>query len=97
MTTAAGIGPDVAARIIRISLGGEITPKIKNVLDAIESLDGYPVLQETVTEAGGQTARTTLTLKKVEKKKIDKALFDVPEGYRKVDPTAMPGRPGAAR
>lgn len=51
-----------------------------NIMGMLKELDGYPV--QTITKMMGGSVVTTL--KKVETKKIDKALFKVPKGYKLV-------------
>lgn len=51
-----------------------------NIMGMLKELDGYPV--QTVTKMMGGSVVTTL--KKVETKKIDKAMFKVPKGYKLV-------------
>jgi hypothetical protein len=51
--------------------------KQMNVAGLVSEIDGFPV--QTITHMMGGT--TTVTLKKIEKKKLSPTLFTVPEGY----------------
>ncbi|GBC62935.1 hypothetical protein DENIS_3919 [Desulfonema ishimotonii] len=57
-----------------------------NVAGMMEQLNGFPV--QTVMETMGMT--TVTTLKRIEEKVLDKNLFKVPAGYKKVEMPTMP-------
>ncbi|MGI9220158.1 MAG: DUF4412 domain-containing protein [Woeseiaceae bacterium] len=57
----------------------------ENPMGLMEEIDGFPV--RTVDYVDGQKHSET-TLESVQEKGLDAALFDVPDGYRKVDPFA---------
>ena len=57
----------------------------ENPMDLMEEINGFPV--RTIDYVDGQK-RSETTLESVQEKGLDAALFDVPDGYRKVDPFA---------
>lgn len=62
----------------------ESNPMMKrmNVVGLMKEIDGFPV--QTISEVMGGT--TTVTLKKIEKKKLDEKIFLVPKDYKLVQP-----------
>ena len=57
----------------------------ENPMGLMEKIDGFPV--HTIDYYDGEVASET-TLQSVDEKSLDAALFDVPAGYRQVDPFA---------
>ncbi|HTP12541.1 MAG TPA: DUF4412 domain-containing protein [Bacteroidota bacterium] len=54
--------------------------------EAVKSAGGFPLL--TVVKNEGKN-ETTIKATKIEKKSLDEALFKIPEGYQKMDPSMM--------
>ncbi len=88
ITNEAGVGPELLINIFRASMGDTKSPGIHKLFDAIATLDGFPVRQQTVTDAQGQKVTTTLTMHMIKKQKFDLSVFSVPEGYKR---SHMPG------
>ncbi|MBZ0272907.1 hypothetical protein K8I61_12785 [bacterium] len=72
-------------RVFRISMGGELPPSAQKILDGLRAAGGYPVQQVSVTDDGARRITSTKTLRGYHEQKLDPVLFEVPNGYRKVE------------
>ncbi len=81
-------GNDFVVRIFIITMGNEISPKLKDLFKKMTALDGYPVQTITTTNYRNQVFTSTKTLTKIEKvKNMDQSIFDIPVNYTEVSPS----------
>jgi len=75
----------------------KIMKEFKDIFDAFKqyspemseklaSLDGYPILTKITSSVMGTIIVNTSELTKVEKKKLDDKIFDIPEGFKLEEP-----------
>lgn len=84
------LGVEDLVHVFRLSAGGESVAAIEEFLGRVKALPGYPIEQKTVTTASLQTLSTTKSVIKVEKTRPNAAMFELPEGYTKINPPTMP-------
>lgn len=68
-------------------------PMMGPLTEKIKTIQGYPVQTVTKTALGSQVVESSTTVQKISMDKIDASVFEVPEGYTKVDAPAAPVAP----
>jgi len=89
------VDPSVFSKLRQgVPASGPMSPNLGWRLEAIQKV-GFPIQTIAKMQMGAQAMETTATVQKISQEKIDPALFELPEGYTKVEMPAF-GAPGAA-
>ena len=85
IATYTGLDAHVYARLFAIPLGGKVPEIRRAIVDQMVALGGYPVKTVLSRSLGKPSIAKTQTVEVLQKREIDKSVFEVPEGYAKVE------------
>lgn len=80
--------------LFKLTMGDEVSPHLKKLFEKMTNIDGYPVQTVTTTSYMNQNYTTSITVLKIERKKaFEDSVFEIPEGYSKVEAPPMEAAP----
>jgi hypothetical protein len=85
IATNTGLDPRLYARALAIPLGGKLPEDKRPIAEQMVALGGYPVRTVLSRGLGRPLVAKTQTVEVLQRREIDRSIFEVPDGYTKVE------------